>query len=65
MEQHGVVEGALGWESLVLTWARGRNLGFEDRDSPAVWLFILLSLSCFISKMGVVSIPTSWVVGKY
>lgn len=60
LKQHGAIKGALSWESLALTWGSGRNPGFGVRDSPAVWLFILLSPSFLVSKMGVVLTPSSW-----
>lgn len=63
LKQHGVVQGALGSESLALTWGSGGNPGFGVRESPPVLLFIL-NLRCLISKMGMAITPTPGVVWR-
>lgn len=57
--QHGVVEGVLHWESLVLNLGQWWEPRFGVRNRPALWPFIFLSFSCLIPEMGMAPIPTS------
>lgn len=47
----------LGWESLVLNLGQWWEPRFGVRNSPAVWPFIFLTLSCLISEMGMAPTP--------